>query len=87
MSILFQLLSSDNKSLAQTTWNLVARLPLYEEFPEEVDFEKEYLVRYWLYAVDDKKQYEKITKQLLKKVSVQDKLPNSYLFLHLAFFG
>ena len=38
MNILFQLLSSDNKSLAQTTWDLLARLPLYQDFPEEIDF-------------------------------------------------
>jgi hypothetical protein len=38
MSILFHLLGSNSKPLAETAWNLVARLPIYLNFTEEVDF-------------------------------------------------
>ena len=40
MKILFELLGSEFHSLAETAWNLVARLPLYMDFPEEVNLNK-----------------------------------------------
>ena len=57
MDILFSLLKSEYKALAETAWNLIARLPLCLDFKEEISFEKEYLVRYWLYVVEEKKEY------------------------------
>ena len=68
MDILFSLLKSEYKALAKTAWDLIARLPLCPEFNEEISFEKEYLVRYWLYVVEERKEFEKITKDILKKV-------------------
>ena len=68
MDILFSLLKSEYKTLAETAWNLIARLPICLDFNEEIFFEKEYLVRYWLYVVEEKKEFEKITKEILKKV-------------------
>lgn len=62
------MLSSSDRELAGAAWVMAARLPLYQNFPYEADVNKEYLTRYWLYVIDDRKQYEKLTHEILKGV-------------------
>ena len=68
MKTLFQLLASPNNQIAEAAWNLAARLPLYNEFDLELDLSKEYLVRYWLYVIENQQQFNKLSTEALSKV-------------------
>ena len=47
---------------------MAARLPLKEDIPFEANLDKEYQTRYWLYVLDQKKEYGKLTNDILKAV-------------------
>lgn len=73
MDLLFQILHSENVDNRKAAWALLERLPLCEDTKCEFDLTNQYALRYWLYIVDKKQDYDKITHERLEQILDSDK--------------
>jgi hypothetical protein len=60
--------------MAKAAWNIVSRLPLIRRPQSEFNISSKsvYAFRYWLYIIDDSKEYSLITRDILRRILDSD---------------
>ncbi len=66
------MIQSADESQANSAWKIISRIPLIRKNLEEFNTDLRYSFRYWLYLVEDSKQYGLVTKEILRKALESD---------------
>lgn len=66
------MIQSSDESQACAAWKIISRLPLIRKPLNDFNKDQRYSFRYWLYLVEDSKQYNLVTKEILRKALESD---------------
>lgn len=66
------MIQSSDETQAKAAWKIISRLPLIRKPLDEFNIDQRYSFRYWLYLVEDSKQFNLVTKEILKKALESD---------------